>query len=268
MAPLGLGLICRLALIVGVRQIIEGDRRRKVEERLSPGKEMVLDLLLVAKQAIRGAVECHVTQGTEVDPEKFAQRTGAAQPPVGRPFRARRRHAGGDGGQCAAPLPPVEAETVKQFRKAQHVQCCKRGMLDADRATVAVGGRGDVDILPVAVRGLAALTLHKPRCDPARLGLDPRIGWHKIEHHLTRQQFLDALAQERPVLAVDREVPPEIEQGVLAHLAVDAPALDQAEGDTGGAVRGGSGFGLANEHGTILRRGSRTIMALQTPDAK
>ena len=213
MAPLRLGLICRLTLIVGVRQIIEGDRRRKVEQRLSPGKEMVLDLLLVAKQAIRGAVECHVTQGTEVDPEKFAQRTGAAQPPVGRPFRARCRHAGGDGGQCAAPLPPVEAEIVKQLRKTQHVQCCKRGMLDADRAPVAVGGRGDVDILPVAVRGLAALTLKKPRRDPACLGLDPGIGWHKIEHRLTRQQFLDALAQERPVLAVDREVPPEIEQG-------------------------------------------------------
>ena len=147
-------------------------------------------------------------------------------------------------------------------------------MLDADRATVAVGGRGDVDILPVAVRGLAALTLHKSRRDPVRLGLDPRIGRHKIEHRLTRQQFPDALAQERPVLAVDREVPSEIEQGVLPHLAVDAPALDQAEGDTGGAVRGGSGFGLANEHGAILRRGmqrarlSRKLMALQTPDAQ
>ena len=79
---------------------------------------------------------------------------------------------------------------------------------------------------------------------------------------------------ERPVLAVDREVPPEIEQGVLAHLAVNAPALDQTQGDTGGAVSCGSGFGLANEHGAILRRGmqrarrSRTIMALQTPNVK
>ena len=91
-----------------------------------------------------------------------------------------------------------------------------------------------------------------------RRGL-PRF-WHQtsgcLEHGLARQQFLGAPAQERPVLLVDRDVPPEIEQGVLAHLAVDTPAFDQTEGDAGGAVGGGSGCGLANEHAGILWAGA------------
>ena len=70
---------------------------------------------------------------------------------------------------------------------------------------------------------------------------------------LARQQFLGAPAQEPPLLVVDREVPPEIEQGVLAHLAVDPLAFDQTEGEASGAVRDGSGCGLANEHAAILR---------------
>ena len=184
MAPFRLGLICRFALIENIRHIIQCDSRLKVEQRLSPGEEMVLDSLLVDTQPVRGTVEYHVTQVSEVDPEKFAQRTGSAQPAVGGPVRARRRHACGDGGQGTAALPAVEAEVVKHVRKAQHVQRRKRGMLDAERACVAVGGRGDVDSLPVAGRGLCALTLQQPRRDPACFGLDLWRVLHEIEHRL------------------------------------------------------------------------------------
>ena len=49
--------------------------------------------------------------------------------------------------------------------------------------------------------------------------------------------------------------PAEIEQGVLAHFAVDTLAFDQTEGDADGAVRGGPGCGLANERVVPLEDG-------------
>ena len=105
----------------------------------------------------------------------------------------RRRHACGDGGQGKAALPAVAAEVVKQVRKAQHVQRRKRGMLDAERACVAVGGRGDVGSLPVAGRGLCALTLQQPRRDPACFGLDLWRVRHEIEQSVLAHASLGAV---------------------------------------------------------------------------
>ncbi|MDP2882975.1 MAG: hypothetical protein Q8N89_15520 [Azonexus sp.] len=58
---------------------------------------------------------------------------------------------------------------------------------------------------------------------------------------LRLQELLDATAEQRPVFLLDGEVPPEIEDGDLAHLAADALATNQAEGEVafaGGFVVG------------------------------
>jgi hypothetical protein len=70
---------------------------------------------------------------------------------------------------------------------------------------------------------------------------------HQIS--LATQQLLDAGAQQPPMLALDREVAAEVEQGALADLARVALALHESVGVIGLAVFGGAGSGASDEHG-------------------
>ena len=134
MTPLRLGLGLSLAFVVGVGQIIEGDRRFQVKEGPCRGEHVILDAFLVGEQAVRGPVEGHVAETAKVQTEHLACGARSPQPAVGLALRGRMRHASDDAGQGTAALAPVEAQLVEQAGKTKHVEGRKGGMLDADGA--------------------------------------------------------------------------------------------------------------------------------------
>ncbi len=76
-AMLRLGRTRRLTLERGIRQIIERDDRRSVEQGLDGPDPMVLACLFMFEQRIGRAVQSPVTQGAEVDPQQLTR--GAAR---------------------------------------------------------------------------------------------------------------------------------------------------------------------------------------------
>ncbi len=253
-----LGLDWRPAFIERVGEIVQRDRRLEVEQGPGPGEEVILDAVLMGKEQIRGAVERHVAQSAEIDPEHLAEGAVPAQPEVGRPLRVRRGHARDNGRQGAAALAAVETETVEQCRQAETGQRLEPGMLDTDRAPVAVAGGIDINTLPVPLRAFPAAVFpaaNQQGGDSAGLGLDPRIGIGEAEGGLSGEMIRDASAQVRPVLAPDCKMAPEIENGALTDPVPLAAVLDQAEGDLVAAVAGGAGLGLSNEHAAAIAKG-------------
>ena len=80
---------------------------------------------------------------------------------------------------------------------------------------------------------------------------------------LAAENFLDALAQHRPVVLADLEMPSQIEQGPLANFVAEAFGTHEAVGKVGGAGCGGTGLDAANEHtGTIAGVGGGNIFTL------
>ena len=66
--------------------------------------------------------------------------------------------------------------------------------------------------------------------------------------HLAAENFLDALAQHRPVVLADLEMPSQIEQGPLANFVAEAFGTHEAVGKVGCAGCGGTGLCASNEH--------------------
>ena len=160
--------------------------------------------------------------------------------------------------QGAAALAAVETETVEQCRQAETGQRLEPGMLDTDRAPVAVAGGIDINTLPVPLRAFPAAVFpaaNQQGGDSAGLGLDPRIGIGEAEGGLSGEMIRDASAQVRPVPAPDCKMAPEIEKGALTDPVPLAAVLDQAEGDVVAAVAGGAGLGLSNEHAAAMAKG-------------
>ena len=158
-------------------------------------------------------------------------------------------------------LAAVETETVEQCRQAEAGQRLEPGMLDTDRAPVAVGDGIDINALPVPLRARAVPVAVFPALDQQGgkspgFDLDPRIGIAEVEGGLSGELIGDAPAQARPVRAPDREVAPEIEKGTLADPVPLAAVLDQAKGDVVAAVAGGACLGLSNEHGSAMADGA------------
>ncbi len=214
----------------------------------------------MGKKPVRSPVERHGADTGEVEAQHLACRTCLSQPAVGLALRSRVRHAGDDGAQGTAPLTPVEAQRVKQSGKAQHLQGLPCGMLDTDGAAVHVAGRPDIDGLPVRPVRLPALTLQQAPGNAPGLGLDLRRERLQGERGPALDQLLDAGTQQGPGLALDGEVPAQVEQGDLAYLAVLAAGLDEALREACGAVPCGAGLGGADEHGVTVglgRRGAR-----------
>ena len=151
--------------------------------------------------------------------------------------------------------------TVEQCRQAEAGQRLEPGMLDTDRAPVAVGDGIDINALPVPLRARAVPVAIFPALDQQGgkspgFDLDPRIGIAEVEGGLSGELIGDAPAQARPVRAPDREVAPEIEKGTLADPVPLAAVLDQAKGDVVAAVAGGACLGLSNEHGSAMADGA------------
>ena len=179
------------------------------------------------------------------------------------------RHACDDARKGTTALAPIETQLIEQSGQAQHVEGRNGGMLDADGAPVAVTHGSDIDRLPVRRGGLHTLALQQPCGDPACLGFELRCQGFEAECRLARQQLLDALAQQRPCIALDGEVSSQVEQGSLADLAVTALVLDEAVGEAWRAVACSAGPGGADEHRCTVgpwRPGARPTtkkMALQ-----
>ena len=62
------------------------------------------------------------------------------------------------------------------------------------------------------------------------------------------QQLINAAAQHRPVVLLDREVAPEVEDGDLPHAPADAFAADQAKAEVALASDLVVGAGLTDIH--------------------
>ena len=84
---LRLRLLARLALEVGVGQVVEGHRRLAVEQPHRAVEQMRLDRLAMLHQRVRGAVELHRADGLEVDAEQLAEAAARLQPAVRRALR-------------------------------------------------------------------------------------------------------------------------------------------------------------------------------------
>ncbi len=255
MPVLRLGRTRRLTLERGVREIIQRDDRRQVEQGLDRAEHMVFECLFMFEQMIGRTIQSHVTQGAEVDPQQLTRGAGRAQPGVGRPFRSRLRHPADDIGQCTALLPFVETECTQLIGKIQQLERLQRRMLDADRPGIAVLERLDIDPLPV--RGLRSvlLALQQAFDDPPRLRLDLGGKRHEIERRLVCHQLVDTLAQQRPVALINGKVTPKIQQRLLADLIALPSARNQTVGKIGLPAGCGACSDLANKQAPSLAQG-------------
>ncbi|HUW97515.1 MAG TPA: hypothetical protein VMV40_01550 [Acidiferrobacter sp.] len=96
------------------------------------------------------------------------------------------------------------------------------------------GGICALDQLPgIALRGALDMVGHP--------------GWEQAS--LRMEQVFDAATQQRPVFLLDGEVPSEIADGDLAHLAADALAAHQAVGEIAFAGDLVTGSGLTGFDG-------------------
>ncbi len=238
----------RGALEVGVGEVVQGHRRLDPEQPRRGAEQVLLDRLAVRHEGVRGAVELHRPHGLEVDAEQLAGGAAPAQPAHRGPLRGRVRHARDDRAERRVAQRGADAERLEQGRQAELAQRPQRGALDADRARPRQRQAADGDRLDAGGgfrrRRAAGQQLLG---DALRLGL--RGGRRVAEQvALAVEDLLDALAQQRPVVAVDGEVAAEVEQRALAHAAAVALGADQAVGVVDGAV-GGAGPGASDEHG-------------------
>ena len=253
----------RLALEVGVRQVVEGHRRLEVEQPHRGVEQVRLERLPVRHQRVRGPVQLHRAHGLEVHAEQFADGAALAQPAVRGAFGGRERHARDDRAERRVAQRRVDAERREQRRKAEFAERPQRDVLDADRARPGQhqgvhGDRVDAAAGVAVARGTPGEEL---RDDALRLALD--VPGHVVEQlRLAGQRLLDALAQQRPQAAVDVEVAAEVDQRALADPAAVAFRTDQAVGVVGPAV-GLPGLGAPDEHaGTVAARGGARKAAL------
>ena len=68
-----LGLIGRLTLVEGVRQIVQRDRRFQAEKSHRLAEQVRFDGLAMLHQRIGGPVQLHRPHGLEVHPQQLAQ---------------------------------------------------------------------------------------------------------------------------------------------------------------------------------------------------
>ena len=246
-----LRLLARLALEVGVGQVVEGHRRLAVEEPHRAVEQMRLDRLAMLHQRVRGAVELHRTDGFEVDAEQLPEAAARLQPAVRRTLRGGLSEApDNDAGRRRA-QGAVDAQLGEQGRQAQLLQRPQAELLDPDAAGTDQTQRVDIDPLHVGRFGGRPV----PRCtareqlrgDALGLVLDGGRALGE-QGRLAGQDVVDASAQRRPLGLGDVEVAPEIEQGALADGVSDALGVHQAMGEVGFSVLGPAGLCASNEH--------------------
>ena len=116
---LRLRLVARLALEVGVGQVVERHRRLQVEQPHRAVEQVLLDRLAMLHQHVRGAVELHRTDGLEVDAEQLPETAALLQPAVRRALRGGRGQTPDDGAGGRAAQGAVDAQPGQQRRQVQ-----------------------------------------------------------------------------------------------------------------------------------------------------
>ena len=141
----------RVAVIVNVGEIVEGDGVGDVEQRALTVEQLPLDGGAVAPEEVADAVERLAPQclAVALQVEKFGGRTVAAQPAAGLPLA-------GD-----APFAALDAQVVEDVGEAEIVEGLEAQALAADRARglvlqgIEVDG-GDVGLARLFLRRFGA----------------------------------------------------------------------------------------------------------------
>ena len=259
-------------------QVVQRHRRAQIEQPHRPVEQVRLDRLAMRHQRVRRAVQLHRPHGLEVDIQQLAQAAALAQPAHRRPLRGGERHAPDDGAQRRRAQRAADPQLAQQRRQPRPLERPQADPLRADAARARQLQRIHVHRLNVARRRVARRrrpARDQLRRDPLRLALHRRRAVRQ-QRRLAGQRLADADAQQRPVLPLDVEMPPEVEQGALAHLAADALRAHQAVRVVGLAAVGAARLGASDEHRGPGYRGPpgaatplRTIMALhRLPDRK
>ena len=250
MAAARLGLLCCLALEVGVGQVIEGDGGRQREQVQGLLEQVRLDRRPMRHEGVGGPVQLHGVHTLEVHVQELAQRAATGQPTRRGGLGARLRQAGDDGADGSGAQRRAEAQGLEQCAQAELAQGPQGRVLDPHCVRPHQCQRSHVHGLHIPVRRVPA---RRPVAGEQLLGDVPGMGlqcWRAIgvQGLLAGAQRLDALAQGGPVLTGDAEVAAEVEQRALAHRIAAALCTHQAVGIVGLAGGGSAGFGAADEH--------------------
>ena len=231
-------------------QVVQRHRRAQIEQPHRPVEQVRLDRLAMRHQRVRRAVQPHRPHGLEVDIQQLAQAAALAQPAHRRPLRGGERHAPDDGAQRRRAQRAADPQLAQQRRQPRLLERPQADPLRADAARARQLQRIHVHRLNVARRRVARRrrpARDQLRRDPLRLALHRRRAVRQ-QRRLAGQRLADADAQQRPVLPLDVEMPPEVEQGALAHLAADALRAHQAVRVVGLAAVGAARLGASDEH--------------------
>ena len=250
MAPPGLVLGLRLALEIGVGQVVQRHRAGQPEQVRRPVEQVGLDGPAMHQQGVGYPVQAHRAHAPEVDVQKLPQGRAFAEPVPGGALGTRLRHPPDDGGQGQGPLRAAQSQPLQQGIQAELLRGPQPHGLDAHRA------RPDqfqgVHVHRVQIRlapGCRRPLVEQLRGDVLGLLLDLRRAGQRHQPVLALEQLVDPGAQQGPVRPAHRKLAAEVEEGALADLAALAFVADQAVGVVDLAGVGRSGLCAPDEHG-------------------
>ena len=182
-APEAGTLAVRVAVIVNVGEIVEGDGVGDVEQRALTVEQLPLDGGAVAPEEVADAVERLAPQclAVALQVEKFGGRTVAAQPAAGLPLAGGMDHPGDDQRAGDAPFAALDAPVVEDVGEAEIVEGLEAQALAADRARglvlqgIEVDG-GNVGLAVLVGVGLGGLDVHGAGEGLAMCCADTRAG--------------------------------------------------------------------------------------------
>ena len=161
-------------------------------------------------------------------------------------------HARNDAGHGERALRAVEAQSLQKPFQAMLLHRPQTDMLDPRRARADQLQRADIHRLQIgAAAGRRAVEQLRDKALGMPLNLCRTGQRHQIA--LAVEQLPDAGAQNRPVMAFEREVAAEVEQGALANRLACALRAHQAMRIIHLAARAGAGSGAPDEHGAQHR---------------
>ena len=215
---------------VGIGEIVEDNRSRRVEEGAFAGMKGILQRRPVTVQEIAGAIELverDLLPGIEIQQLQYG--TVGVHPAVGLAFTGGMDDAGHHQGGGDPGITGGDAEPVKDFGKPEFGEGMERQPLATDRAVLFAGEAVKADGCgPVFVLGVSPVEALDDLCG---LGLEGRVG---IEQGpASGHQGLDQIDQQGPLRFGDGKLCAEIEEGFLLDLSVDHAAFDEAHGAIG-----------------------------------
>ncbi len=236
-------------------QVEQRDRGREAEQVQGALEQPRLDDVAVLHQGVGGAVQLHRPHGFAVHAQQLAQTAVPAQPAVGLALAGRVRQTPHDRPGRRRPQRAVDAKLFQQPHQPDPLHGPKPHLFHACAARPGqFHGIGvDRHAGPARPGRLAQAARQQQRRDALRLRLHRR-GDIVEQPRLPVEQIVDARAQPRPGLRPGLEVPAEVQQRALAHLAAAPFAAHQPVRQVGRTVLGAAGLGAADEHAGMIRR--------------